>query len=192
MSTHPSRYYTQDGLQTQPQAQTQAQQNTNLGNVGLPQPIQTLREEGHISSEEEALARRFFYEVYQSELLPQINSQHQHAQPQQQDPQMAQTDAQVKGIFALLNSVDEQLLGTICALLLELKLSGQGRPLPIEEVGRRIMGYSSQEANAAAGATLLRAALWIVRFGYQNPQLCQSLVQEKQTTIDHSNPPTGW
>lgn len=163
---------------------------TDIGQVGLPDPIQALSDKGYISQEEDALARRFFYEVHQSQLLPQLNGQ--ASATGSADPRHHEIDMQVRGIFALLNSVDEQLLGTVCALLLEMKLSGHDHPLPVEEVGRRIMGYTSQEANAAAGATLLRAALWVVRFGYQNPKLCNVLLEEKQNTIEQDTPSNGW
>lgn len=165
-------------------AQRSGSYAAEIGQVALPEPIQALRDGGQISADEDALARRFYYEVQQSQLLPQLSDQAGYAQSPMSDPRIQEMDAQVRGIFALLNSVDEQLLGTLCALLLEMKLSGQDRPLPVEEVGRRIMGYTSQAANAAAGATLLRAALWIVRFGYQHPKLCQILLQEKQNTIE--------
>lgn len=153
-----------------------------MSQVGLPEPIQALRDGGQLSQEEEALARRFFYEVHQSEILPQLSGM-ARAGGQPADPQALQMSNHVKGIFTLLNAIDEQLLGTVCALLLEMKLSGHDQPLPIAEVGRRIMGYPSEVANAAAGAALLRAALWVIRFGYRKPELCNNLLQEKRTTI---------
>lgn len=179
----------------QSQADIPAQFNVpyaeQIGQVSVPAPIQSLYDSGQMSVDEIALAKRFFYEVHQSNLLPQLNDQSSQASAQDQQ-RAKEIDTHVRGIFSLLNSVDEQLLGTVCALLLEMKLSGQDQVLPVEEVGRRIMGYSSTEANSAAGATLLRAALWIVRFGYQHPKLCQVLLQEKKSTIGQDGQPDGW
>lgn len=153
----------------------------HVQNVGLPEPIQNLSQSGQISPEEENLAKTFYHDVYQAGVLPQIGPDGQAAPGQ--GGQGAENAGFVRGVFALLDSVDEQLLAAICALLLELKLVGEDHPMRLEEVGRRVMGYQSAEANSAAGAALLRAALWVVRFGYQNPQLCTNLYQEKQQNM---------
>ncbi|MGI9569835.1 MAG: hypothetical protein ACR2PH_08890, partial [Desulfobulbia bacterium] len=162
-------------------AVTAAETMKPVKSVGLPPPIRDLNEAGQMSSDELDLAETFYADVEKSGLLPLMI------------PELASTDSfsinsvevgqgaeeRVKGIFSLLNAIDERLLATVCALVLEMKLAGNGEPVDVEEVGRKIMGYSLPEANSAAGAALLRAALWIIRFGYENPIVYKTLLAER-------------
>lgn len=172
------------------------QQNTNHHQQGfhpgatgnqqpfvLPEPIRALSQGGLISPEEEALARSFYRDVCASGLMPKL-MKHSHA-PIYGSPDSHQTNNKevadrVRGIFAMLDAIDDRLLATVCALILEFSTNGENRPLNLEEVGRRVMGYPTVEANRGAGGTLLRAALWMIRFGYNNPTVCTAMMHEKQ------------
>ena len=65
------------------------------------------------------------------------------------------------------------------ALLLEIRAADETRPVSVVEVGRRVMGYEEEGHNEAAGGALLRAALWIIRFGYQNPIVADTMLTEQ-------------
>ncbi len=145
----------------------------------LPEPIRALSQGGLISPEEEALAKSFYRDVCASGLLPKF-SNHPNASFIHGGPVNEETLKRVRGIFALLDGIDDRLLATVCALILEISAKGETRPLDIEEVGRRVMGYNTPEANRGAGGALLRAALWMIRFGYNNDTVCQAIMQEKQ------------
>lgn len=152
----------------------------------LPEPIRALSQGGLISPEEEALAKSFYHDVCASGLMPKL-MKHSHA-PIYGNPQMGglnnkEIADRVRGIFAMLDAIDDRLLATVCALILEISNNGEHRPLNIEDVGRRVMGYPTPEANRGAGGTLLRAALWMIRFGYNNPTICTALMHEKQMKI---------
>ncbi len=150
--------------------------------VGYPEPIRNLSQTGQITIEEEEFAKCFYREVFQSGLMGRLVDCHEgtyshDVHPDAHNPEILN---RVLGIFALLDSVDEAILATVCALILELRSSGEDVPLNIEEVGRRVMGYASSNVNLGAGAALLRAAIWMIRFGYDNPEICAALVKEKQ------------
>ena len=156
-----------------------------VNSVGLPPPIRDLNEAGKMSSDEVDLARAFYLDVEKSglmpRLIPDLANLHDINCVSDEDEQAAST--RVRGLFSLLNAIDERLLATVCALVLEMKLAGDGHTINIEEVGRRIMGYGLAEANSAAGAALLRAALWIIRFGYENPIVYQTLLAEREELL---------
>lgn len=145
----------------------------------LPEPIRALSQGGLISPEEEALAKSFYRDVCTAGLLPKF-SNHPNASFIHGGPVDENILKRVRGIFALLDGIDDRLLATVCALILEISTKGETRPLNIEEVGRRVMGYNTPEANRGAGGALLRAALWMIRFGYNNETVCQAIMQEKQ------------
>lgn len=173
-------------------AVTAAETMQPVKSVGLPPPIRNLNETGQMSSDELQLAETFYGDVEKSGLLPLMIPELASAENVNISPDEAGLGAQerVKGIFSLLNAIDERLLATVCALVLEMKLAGNGDPVDVEEVGRKIMGYSLPEANSAAGAALLRAALWIIRFGYENPIVYKTLLAEREelrkTTLQNS------
>ncbi|MGH1350440.1 MAG: hypothetical protein ACRBBN_06480 [Methyloligellaceae bacterium] len=145
----------------------------------LPEPIRALSQGGLISPEEEALAKSFYRDVCTSGLLPKF-SNHPNAAFIHGGPTDEGTLKRVRGIFALLDAIDDRLLATVCALILEISIKGEQSPLDIEEVGRRVMGYAAPEANRGAGGALLRAALWMIRFGYNNEPVCGAIMMEKQ------------
>ena len=145
----------------------------------LPEPIRALSQGGLISPEEEALAKAFYRDVCASGLLPKF-SNHPNAEFIHSSGVDEKALKTVRGIFALLDSIDDRLLATVCALILEISAKGETRPLDIEEVGRRVMGYNTPEANRGAGGALLRASLWMIRFGYNNDTVCSAIMQEKQ------------
>ena len=163
-------------------AVTAAETMKPVKSVGLPPPIRDLNETGQMSSDELELAETFYADVEKSGLLPLMIPELASSQSINSCPDETGAGAQerVKGIFSLLNAIDERLLATVCALGLEMKLAGEGEPVDLEEVGRKIMGFSLPEANSAAGAALLRAALWIIRFGYENPIVYKTLLAERE------------
>ena len=161
------------------QQQHQQQWSSENQPLVLPEPIRALSQGGLISPEEEALAKSFYKDVCASGLLPKF-SNHPSAAYAQAGTVNEETLKRVRGIFALLDSIDDRLLATVCALILEISAKGETRPLSIEEVGRRVMGYHDPEANRGAGGALLRAALWMIRFGYNNETICTAMMQEKQ------------
>ncbi|MEM7620434.1 MAG: hypothetical protein AAF228_08210 [Pseudomonadota bacterium] len=154
--------------------------------LAMPEPIAALSQGGFISPEEEALARTFYKDVCESGLMPRLMKNApapiytKYHTTNQNNKELAD---HIRGIFALLDAVDDRLLATMCALILEISNNGEQRPLNIEEVGRRVMGYPTQEANLGAGGTLLRAALWMIRFGYNNPTVCTAMMHEKRMKL---------
>ncbi len=162
-----------------------AESSNSVQSVGLPPPIRDLSEAGKMSADEVDLARNFYIDVERSGLMPRLvpdlASPHDVNGVSEEDEQAA--SLRVRGLFSLLNAIDERLLATVCALILEMKLAGDGHKINVEEVGRRIMGYSLAEANSAAGAALLRAALWIIRFGYENPVVYKTLLAEREELL---------
>ena len=169
---------------------SQSQDLQSDASVAFPPPIASLNEKGQISSDEVELARDFYGDVVQSGLMPRLIPDLVATIPQfDVDPEIqASASLKVRGIFSLLNAIDERLLATVCALILEMKLANDGQTINVEEVGRRIMGYDQPQANQAAGAALLRASLWIIRFGYQNPTIFRRLLEERAEVTSVSLP----
>ncbi len=159
--------------------QKQSQYGNENQPVVLPEPIRAMSQGGLISPEEESLAKSFYRDVCAAGLLPKF-SNHPSAPYVQAGPADEETLKRVRGIFALLDAIDDRLLATVCALILEISTKGETRPLSIEDVGRRVMGYRDPESNRGAGGALLRAALWMIRFGYNNETICTAMMQEKQ------------
>lgn len=172
---------------------TMASHTTGTQPFVLPEPIRALSHGGLITKEEEELARTFYHDVCESGLMPRLMKYANapvYRHHENKGPQNKELANRIRGLFALLDAVDDRLLATICALILEISNNDDHRPLNIEEVGRRVMGYNNADANLGAGGTLLRAALWMLRFGYNNPTICTAMMHEKQMKLKHARQQT--
>ena len=149
--------------------------------IGFPEPIQSLGKSGQITPDEEALAKAFYRDVHRSGLLYSLVQSFtgECSEDMKVEAGCPETLARLRGVFSLLDSLDERLLATVCALILEMRTTSADAPLRVEEVGRRVMGYGSPEANHGAGAALLRAAIWAIRLGYRNPVICNALLSDR-------------
>jgi len=169
------------GTRERPRQATDTAFSAECGDIGFPEPIQSLAQSGQITADEEALAKAFYRDVHRSGLLNSLIEPFggEAASEAGSEAGCSETMARLRGVFSLLDSLDERLLATVCALILELRSTAEDRPLRVEEVGRRVMGYASPEANGAAGAALLRAAIWAIRLGYKNPVICKALLSDR-------------
>ena len=149
--------------------------------IGFPEPIRSLGKSGQITPDEEALAKAFYRDVHRSGLLYSLVQSFggECSEDMKVEAGCPETLARLRGVFSLLDSLDERLLATVCAPILEMRTSSADGPLRVEEVGRRVMGYGSPEANHGAGAALLRAAIWAIRLGYRNPVICNALLSDR-------------
>ena len=149
--------------------------------IGFPEPIRSLGKSGQITPDEEALAKAFYRDVYRSGLLYSLVESFggECSEDMKVEAGCPETLTRLRGVFSLLDSLDERLLATVCALILEMRATNADGPLRVEEVGRRVMGYGSPEANHGAGAALLRAAIWAIRLGYRNPVICNALLSDR-------------
>lgn len=169
------------GTRTAGQQSTDVTLTRKSEDIGFPEPIQSLGKSGQITPDEEALAKAFYRDVYRSGLLYLLIESFggKRTEDLKVEAGCPETMARLRGVFSLLDSLDERLLATVCALILEMRSTSEDRPLRVEEVGRRVMGYASPEANRGAGAALLRAAIWAIRLGYRNPVICDALLSDR-------------